>query len=440
MSTPSSGNHSTSVSSHTQDLAEYIARTVAHLRQQPDAFQRDAGGLLFLGTWNDSIPRRLIRDPVLKPVEVRLWAVMRTLVGADGPAVMPDYTTLAQYTNVASRSTISSAMLVLRIARWLSLCARVRDAAGRHVGNIYALHDEPIPLADAMHLDTGHIGFLHTLTRHAQPRIRRLAQDTLADIETSVLQGEDITQPEDLKTTAWRRLKFLEASAQFSLDTLRGICSPPHNPHPLSEAGEGDTAATSRVQKLDSVPDSRVQKLYSAGKNEVFQEKQQDNIRVQKLYSAPCSSSSKKNKTTTTKNPPRLNEEDTGQCEPARLTWPAQLSADERLLVAPACRRLAQAQAQDVLDELQGRLQSPHGDPIKNPVGWLIASCKRAREGRFQLTSAGLRVRQARQERAERVTQGQPMQSPDPLPAGDPDHPLVQRIQAMRARKKSKTS
>ncbi|MDH8489804.1 hypothetical protein QIG87_27805, partial [Klebsiella pneumoniae] len=61
----------------------------------------------------------------------------------------------------ASRSTVSNALMMLRITRWLSLCQRLRDEpSGRITGNLYALHDAPLSHADACRMDSEYLALL----------------------------------------------------------------------------------------------------------------------------------------------------------------------------------------------------------------------------------------------------------------------------------------
>jgi hypothetical protein len=64
-----------------------------------------------------------------------------------GNTAFPSQGAIGRMANIASRSTIARAIAILRATRWLTLCRRVRTPSGRFCGNVYALHDEPMPLA-----------------------------------------------------------------------------------------------------------------------------------------------------------------------------------------------------------------------------------------------------------------------------------------------------
>ena len=136
----------------TYALDALIRETIARGRRGGSTPAADA--LLFLGNWHHAFPALVVEDPVLEPVDKLVWMVVyRSAHGTGSKAVFPSYADIARRANVSSSSTVSRAIAILRATRWLSLCARSRDANGRFAGNVYALHDEPLPLADALHLD-----------------------------------------------------------------------------------------------------------------------------------------------------------------------------------------------------------------------------------------------------------------------------------------------
>jgi len=415
---PSADVDARAVSPSTERLGAFIQQSLAQLQATRAATE----GILFLGTWSDSIPRLLIRDPILKPTEVRLWAVIRTLLDPSRPAVMPAHDVLASLCNVGSRTTIASAIAVLRCTRWLSLCATMRDSGGRFAGHVYALHDEPTTLGDALYLDPGYVTYLHEMTAHAHARVQRIARGVLATIEDRITVGEDVTRDTVWPVRAYERLRFLESldtNTDASLDT------------PFAIAHRHQTALrspTHRVQNLDTVPED-----VSGRRNglaEPTAEPETADHRVQKKMNTVSCSSSKQiyKKTTTTKDVHDFDHH-------APWIWPDRLSPAERALVAGYFGGLEASTVQDVLDELAGRLRNAGGAPVRNPVGWLIGSCKRAAAGTFQLTSLGLAVRQARSREARMAAQDAAtcaaLQDRSSGVA-DPAHPLVRKIEALR--------
>ncbi len=137
------------------------------LNKRPDD---DTGALLFMGETQDPIPRTLIIDSSLNAIDVRVWMLLR--IGIANPVLPGKLPTHKQLANTiqCSETTIWSSMQVLRLNRWLTLCERVRDQKQMNRGNIYAIHTEPMTIADTLQLDPQYLDFvkqsLNSKTRH----------------------------------------------------------------------------------------------------------------------------------------------------------------------------------------------------------------------------------------------------------------------------------
>lgn len=167
---------SDAASPRVQGLTRYLEEAVRELRTRgPRPGARDGDGVLFLGNWHDAHPRLLFHDPVLEPVDKLVWAVIRHHADGKGATAFPSYQTIGRCANVRGKATIARAIMLLRVTRWLSLCARVRDPAGRFQGNVYALHDEPVTVQDACCLDGDYRVFLAQMTDYRHDRVRLVA-------------------------------------------------------------------------------------------------------------------------------------------------------------------------------------------------------------------------------------------------------------------------
>ncbi len=71
----------------------------------------------------------------------------------------------------------------------------MRKASGRFRGNVYALHDEPLPLADVIHLDGDYMAFLNKAVSHGHARVRTVAKGVLASIDEDVGGGRERMRP-----------------------------------------------------------------------------------------------------------------------------------------------------------------------------------------------------------------------------------------------------
>jgi hypothetical protein len=348
----------------TRALDAYIAATVERLlaREGSEAPAHDS--LLFLGNWHDAMPRLIFQDPVLQPVDTRVWGVIKIAATGAGPTAFPSYRHIATTANVASEATVARSMAILRATRWLTLCRRVRDPRGRFRGNVYALHDEPLPLPDTLHLDQAYLRFLEQAVDHAHAQVRKVVAAVLGTIEDDIRTGHCVNDPEHPIERRLRSLRTLQA-----------------------DEAEG---------RFFSLSSDRLQKLKSEAASHPLQN-------LKPVRSSSCSSL----KETTTTTPTADKGEDaarTGERDEATrsLLIPEALRGNEEALARLYVKHAPVSVRQDILDELAGRLRAAKtkGQPIANPIGYLAQLCKAAAAGRFVLTSLGLQVQQARTQEA----------------------------------------
>ncbi|HDV2073557.1 TPA: helix-turn-helix domain-containing protein [Escherichia coli] len=157
--------------------------------------------LLFLGNPQQSVPKRLLLARNLSPRDKFTWQLLRLHARDDGSGVFPSYNELQGWLSdqpegeKASRSTVSNALMMLRITRWLSLCQRLRDEqSGRITGNLYALHDAPLTHADACRMDSEYLALLTACSRHRNRHIRTIAIGLLLTLQQPVESGRTCTE------------------------------------------------------------------------------------------------------------------------------------------------------------------------------------------------------------------------------------------------------
>lgn len=139
-----------------QAVTKMSKRLTTRSAEEQNSFVR--GGLLFTGNIQDAMPRRLLLDHRLSPLDKMAWIIIRLHALSNDGAVFPSYEELQLQLATpgkgkASKETVSRVLIMLRLTGWLSLCKRVRDEKGRVRGNIYAQHDEPLTFADAEMFD-----------------------------------------------------------------------------------------------------------------------------------------------------------------------------------------------------------------------------------------------------------------------------------------------
>jgi hypothetical protein len=335
--------------------------------------------LLFLGNRHQAFPTAVIKDPVLAPVDKLVWMVILLAVRETaGNTAFPGYTAIAEMANIASRSTIARTIAILRATRWLTLCGRMREASGRFRGNLYALHDEPLPLADAIHLDKDYMAFLNQAVTHGHARVRAVAQGVLSSLDEDIQAGRNVC---GMEHPIERRIEST-------------VSSPDNGPRRFF------TFTDNVIRKLrhSAVESDRVSIHHDQNSNM----DQQDRVRNstgQKSNSVGNSSSNNNKYKTTTKSG-EVSKIDINGEGGKPLVYPKRLGDNQRDIANRYLGPLEPAQRQQILDELEGRFQAEQKGmkPVYDEISFLIRLCKRAQAGEFQ-PNLGLNVADARRAR-----------------------------------------
>ena len=124
-------------------------------------------GYLYSGNRHETVPRALLLDRRLTPLERNAWQVFRLQLNEDGLTAFPTYEQLRPFlasmpcVGKASFETVARALIILRLTRWLSLVRRRHDPlTGRLIGNVYVLHDSPLTPFEALQLDPEYLGLV----------------------------------------------------------------------------------------------------------------------------------------------------------------------------------------------------------------------------------------------------------------------------------------
>ncbi|MCP4992687.1 MAG: hypothetical protein GY934_02705, partial [Gammaproteobacteria bacterium] len=379
-----------------------------------------------------------------------LWAYLRTLFTQPGmPTVFPCYRKIQQDLPMA-RATLAGCISTLRATRWITRCTTVRDARGRFKGNIYALHEEPLSLADTLHLDNEYMTFLARATQHGYKRVRTIASAVLNTIRDRISQNGDITSsPSVLKQTERRLIeaRFISRTSTkagraridsgwsaigavqteslniTNLSTEVSEAEVIHSPGPSSESEPGGIQGENRkqtqvqnlnsvkpaqihqVQNLNSVENSKKQPSSKSELGEIiekhpssnFELGENKNLGTSKGSSSGSSSSFINKKTTTTLSTkiPYAREEQ--NAPPDSLILPSTLKPNERPLAVMQIQRIPEEMRQDVLDQLAADLNNKNRkEPVRDPVAYLHTLCRRVLSGEFELTSRGLAMKEQR--------------------------------------------
>lgn len=186
------------------DLFEQAFQRIQAQQPQPAPAQSappsQTDGFIFSGNRHDSVPRALLTDNRLTPLERNAWQVFRLLLNDDGITALPTYDQLAPWlasmpcATRASHETVARALTLLRLTRWISLVRRRRDPrTGRIQGNLYVLHDEPLTPYEAIQLDADYLGLVSQSLAHASKSIQRVGVHTLKEmIDDPLLSGREL--------------------------------------------------------------------------------------------------------------------------------------------------------------------------------------------------------------------------------------------------------
>lgn len=366
-----------------RDLEILIGRACGQLTQR--ALNRatgddDVGGLLFFGNPMETIPRRLLLDERLSPVDKLGWMAFRMLAAQDRETSFPSYEALQRILSsrsdrsTASRSTVNRVVFILRLTRWLTLCHQERNTQnGRMVGNIYALHDEPISIVDASQLDTGYIAFVAKCRGHGHQSVRKVAEvvfEELADDQmarylmtrlglfSERLQDHELLSPSSPRKHTGRSRK---ADAEFEIQTEQIAPSSKNrlraNENRTEHCGpefEDQTVSNANSNSVDSSPPApRVRSSNSST--------------VRTLHTSVC----KKERTA------RSN-----SIAHQALNWSGLgLKADEQLTIAQCLKPVSGELHQAIIDEAVARKPG-----IRNLTGYLIGLIEKAKNGEFKIT------------------------------------------------------
>ncbi|EFB6517188.1 helix-turn-helix domain-containing protein [Escherichia coli] len=322
-------------------LEKMQERIVQKGRQQDGKIQ---SGLLFTGNVHDAIPRRLLLDTRLSPLDKMAWMMIRLYAQNNEGAVFPTYDELqlqlaSPGKGKASRETVSRVLLMLRITGWLSLCKRVRDEKGRVRGNIYAQHDEPVTCRDAEILDPRYLDMVADACMSRNRTISQTARDILCEIKNDPGMRHYHSHISQLEARIGSAQTPGQMAARQRVTEDR------------MQLGSDSELCEKQGQKILS-SDSELSE-----KSEGYHRVRKPNHYVRNITHSVI------------KNTYVLPEALTGQ-----------IREEEAIMLTSQLQALPEELAQGVLESLSGMLGS---HSLQNPVGWLLAVLKRAREGNF---------------------------------------------------------
>ena len=168
-------------------------------------------GLLFFGNQHETVPTRLLFDKYLTARAKLAWQLIKSKAKEFQAGLFPSYEALSELLSdksyageKLSRKLISQTLLLLRLTRWLTLCETARNEHGQVLGNIYLLHDEPMPVIDTIQLNDDYLKLLEKSVKHKDPTVRLVATDIIENLMS------DETQWHYLSHIDWMRARYKE--------------------------------------------------------------------------------------------------------------------------------------------------------------------------------------------------------------------------------------
>ncbi|WP_097756946.1 STY4528 family pathogenicity island replication protein [Escherichia coli] len=336
---------------------------------------RIRSGLLFTGNVHDAIPRRLLLDTRLSPLDKMAWMMIRLYAQNNEGAIFPTYDELqlqlaSPGKGKASRETVSRVLLMLRITGWLSLCKRVRDDKGRVRGNIYAQHDEPLTFCDAEAMDPRYLDMVAEACMSRNRTISQTARDILGEIKNDLGMRHYHSHIRQLEA----RIGSAQTPGQMAARI--GSAQTP-----------GQMAARQRVTEGRMQPGSETEpvvRTLSSAPEKLSSETEPGKKTEQKRQSSDSELSVKSAGYHRVRKPNHYVRNITHSVIKNTYVLPASLTGqireEDAIMLTSQLQALPEALAQGVLESLSGMLGS---QSLQNPVGWLLAVLKRAREGNF---------------------------------------------------------
>jgi len=232
-----------------------------------------ADSFLFSGNRHDSVPRTLLLDRRLTPMERNAWQVFRLMLNDDGITAFPTYEQLRQWlastpcARPASHETVARALTILRLTRWLSLVRKRRDPkTGRILGNIYVLHDEPLTPFEAMQLNSDYLQLVSQSLNHATKAVQAVGDHTLQEIAADPLLSSrtvptrlDVLTQRLARQESYPQVMHMHNSKEGKIRLLRN-CEPPSSDSEVSQKPtenallwnpkKGSTVRSIRINKV----------------------------------------------------------------------------------------------------------------------------------------------------------------------------------------------
>lgn len=322
---------------------------------------------LFSDNRHASFPVMLIQDSVLEPVDKLVWMAIRLQVHeSGGDAIFPTYDKIAKTANVSSSATVSRALTILRLTRWLTLCTNqtmssVASDVGRGFqGNAYVLHDESLPLMDTVYLDSSYQSFLRESTEHYHARVKAVARGLQEEVDEGIEVDCNVGAEEQPIISSTQGSETVEEKVLPRYFSFSGMVMKELHSHSPDK-----NCLVHTVQNLKEV-ENRVQNLKATRSNA-------KNVHPQNIKTVRKMRS---------------------------LIYPRRLSEEQRKVADRFLNQVPVNQRQRLLDEMEGRIRAEQQGmaPLYDELNYLNTLCNALKKGTFKF-NLGIKVFDKRQDR-----------------------------------------
>ena len=336
-------------------------------------------GLLFFGNQHETVPTRLLFDPYLTSRAKLAWQLIKYKAREFQAGLFPSYETLSKLLSdktyaegQLSRKLVSQTLLLLRLTRWLTLCETVRNEQGQVMGNVYLLHDEPMPVIDTIQLNNDYLRLLESAVKHQDPTVRGVANHIVDNLMS------DTTQWHYVSHIDWMRARLqafksrtktnekITPEQQKQLTQLQQTLLSSHK-----ELGQPTLSSARELSKNDR----ELSKVYLSSKKELSQQNETKSL-ISGLVPNGNSVNSPYSTSTIC-----INKYCTGRVEEIPWTAQVEFSPLEKQAIAQTMKGLDLGICKALLFELEQRAMKGE---VKKPQGYLMTLIQRAHRGEFK--------------------------------------------------------
>lgn len=339
-------------------------------------------GLLFFGNQHETVPTRLLFDKYLTSRAKLAWQLIKSKAKEFQAGLFPSYEVLSELLSdksyageKLSRKLISQTLLLLRLTRWLTLCETARNEHGQVLGNIYLLHDEPMPVIDTIQLNDDYLKLLEKSVKHKDPTVRQVATDIIENLMS------DETQWHYLSHIDWMRARYREYQQTRLANNTANYAYPQMY---LAEKAQ-ERLLSSHMELSEKTTELSKNQLSS--KMELSQNSQSSNRELRDknraksliLDSVPFGNSVSPQYSTSTNI--CINKYCTGNVQ--ELVWPESVSFSvlEKQAIAQTMKGLDLGICKALFFELEQRVLKGE---VKKTKGYLMGLIQRAQRGEFK--------------------------------------------------------